>query len=252
MTATGAFFRKELAEIGRTWRIWVVPGIVLFFAASSPVIALLTPALVASLAGEGITISVPDPTALDAYRQFLKNLTQIALVALIVTSAGSIPGERKQGMAILALTKPLPRAGFVFAKLASQLGLLLVSAAIGVVACYLVTTLLFDGARLPPLLAAVGLWTAIAAVLVTAVTLISVTLNSQVGAAGIGLGVYFVLLLAGSWRWAADNTFAGLPGAADAVLTGAPTDLMWPMVTAAIAILVLAGAAAIAFGRKEL
>ena len=45
MSGFGAFLAKELTEIRRTWRIWVVPGIVIFMGLTSPVLAKLTPAL---------------------------------------------------------------------------------------------------------------------------------------------------------------------------------------------------------------
>ncbi len=43
MSSFRAFLGKELREIVRTWRIWVLPGIVLFFAVTGPVIARLPP-----------------------------------------------------------------------------------------------------------------------------------------------------------------------------------------------------------------
>ena len=39
-----SFVRKEATEIFRTWRIWVLPGIALFFALSGPALAKLDPA----------------------------------------------------------------------------------------------------------------------------------------------------------------------------------------------------------------
>ena len=39
MTGFGAFMQKELTEIRRTWRLWVIPGILVFFGVTSPIIA---------------------------------------------------------------------------------------------------------------------------------------------------------------------------------------------------------------------
>ena len=50
MTGLVAFLRKELTEIRRTWRLWVIPGMLVFLGLTSPVIAVLTPALVHSMA----------------------------------------------------------------------------------------------------------------------------------------------------------------------------------------------------------
>ena len=43
MSGFAAFAGKEAREILRTWRIWVLPGILLFFALTGPVLAKLTP-----------------------------------------------------------------------------------------------------------------------------------------------------------------------------------------------------------------
>ena len=78
---------KEFLEIRRTWRLWVVPGILAFFAVTGPIMALLTPRLLASMAAQqpGVVITVPDPTAVDAYAQFVKGLMQMVLLALILS-----------------------------------------------------------------------------------------------------------------------------------------------------------------------
>src|SRR4029450_10216921 len=99
MSGFSAFLAKELNEIMKTWRIWVLPGMLLFFAVASPVLALLTPALVSSAAQAppGLTIPMPPPTWTDAYGQFLKILNQIILIAIVITGAGAISSERASG-----------------------------------------------------------------------------------------------------------------------------------------------------------
>ena len=122
MSGLDAFLRKELSEIRRTWRIWVIPGMLVFFGITSPIIAALTPALVQSMAASqpGVVIQLPPPTARDAYGQFLKNLDQFVLIAVVITGAAVVSGERSSGTAILALTKPLSRGAFVVAKIVSH------------------------------------------------------------------------------------------------------------------------------------
>ena len=79
MTGFGAFLRKEVTEIRRTWRIWVIPGMLVFFGITSPIIAALTPALVSSMSQSqpGVVIRIPPPTWIDAFAQFLKNLNEM-------------------------------------------------------------------------------------------------------------------------------------------------------------------------------
>src|SRR5215218_363700 len=160
MTGFGAFLRKELTEIRRTWRLWVIPGMLVFLGVTSPIVAALTPALIKSVAASqpGVVMRVPTPRALDAYAQFIKNLDQFVLIAVIIAGAGVVSGERASGTAILALTKPLSRGAFVVAKILSQIVLLAVATALGTAVCLGMTAVVFDGGSPTGLVAAVALW----------------------------------------------------------------------------------------------
>jgi ABC-2 type transport system permease protein len=254
MTGFGAFLGKELHEIVRTWRIWVIPGLVVFFAVTSPFVALLTPALVASIAADqpGVVIQLPDPTALDAFGQFVKNLSQLVELAVVIAGAGVVSGERASGTAVLTLTKPLSRGAFVLAKIASQTTLVVGATIVGTLLTVGVTGLLFDDPPVGALVRAVGLWLGFALLLVVVMTFFSVALRSRGGAAGAGLGFLFVTLLVGSWPPAAETTFAGLHGATGQMLTGRAAAIGWPLATAAVAALAFGAAAVGLFRRQEL
>src|SRR5665811_1041646 len=117
MNGFTVFVGKEAREILRTWRIWVLPGILLFFALTGPVLARFTPEIVGAVAGDQLgKFQIPTPTYLDAYTQWIKNLSQIALFALIITYGGIISTETKSGTAVLVLTKPVSRTAFIVAK----------------------------------------------------------------------------------------------------------------------------------------
>ncbi|HEY5518777.1 MAG TPA: hypothetical protein VIK17_03930, partial [Cellulomonas sp.] len=119
MSGTVVFARKEALEILRTWRIWVLPGILLFFALTGPVLARFTPEIVGALAADQLGgFEIPTPTYLDAYAQWVKNLSQIALFALIIIYGGLVSGESRSGTAVLVITKPVSRSTFVVVKAA--------------------------------------------------------------------------------------------------------------------------------------
>ena len=160
MSGLAAFLAKEFTEIRRTWRLWVIPGMLVFFGITSPIIAAVTPALVKSMATSqpGFSITIPPPTALDAYAQWVKNLDQFILIAIVIAGAGAVSSERSSGTAILALTKPLSRGAFVVAKMISQTVLLVVSTVLGLAACHAMTTAIFDGGNGLRLAATTGLW----------------------------------------------------------------------------------------------
>jgi ABC-2 type transport system permease protein len=254
MTGLVAFLRKELTEIRRTWRLWVIPGMLVFLGVTSPIIAALTPALVQSMsaAQPGVVIHLPPPTARDAFAQFLKNLDQFVLIAVVIAGAGVIAGERASGTAILALTKPLSRRAFVVAKILSQVTLLVVATALGTAVCLATTAVVFAGSDAARLVTAVALWLLYASLLVVAMTLFSAAFRSRGAAAGAGLGFFFFTLLFSNWGPAARYTFLGLMPAMGNALTGKPLSLGWSVTTAVAAIVVGTVAAIGIFERQEL
>jgi ABC-2 type transport system permease protein len=254
MTGFGAFLRKELVEIRRTWRVWVIPGMLVFLGVTSPIIAALTPALMRSVAASqpGVVMRVPQPTALDAFAQFIKNLDQFVLIAVVITGAGVVSGERSSGTAILALTKPLSRGAFVVAKMLSQVALLVGATTLGTMACLAMTAVVFDVPNAARLVIAVALWLLYATLLVVVMTLFSAAFRSRGAAAGAGLGFFFLTLLLSTWGPAARYSFLGLLRAVGGALIGAPLSAGWPIATAVAAIVVGAMAAVRIFERQEI
>jgi ABC-2 type transport system permease protein len=250
----GAFLGKELTEIVRTWRLWVIPGMLVFFGLTSPILAAITPALVQSMAASqpGVVITLPPPTAFDAYAQFIKNLDQFVLIAIVISGAGAVSGERSSGTAILALTKPLSRGAFVAAKILAQVLLLLVATALGTAACLAMTAVVFDAALIGRFVTAVAFWLLYATLLVVVMTLFSAAFRSRGAAAGAGLAFYFLVLLVSNWAPAAQYGFVGLLPAMRDALMGQPVSAGWPAATAVMAIVVGSLAGVKIFERQEL
>jgi ABC-2 type transport system permease protein len=248
------FLAKELKEIVRTWRIWVLPAILIFLGVLSPVTAKLTPALVQSVTGDqpGVVLELPDPTTVDAYLQWTKNLVQIVLIAVIISTAGTIAGEKRSGTAILVLTKPVSRQAMVVAKVLGNLVLVIGGTVAGALACLGATAVLFEVSSVPEFAGATALWLVLAVLFLCVMTLLSVLIDSQAGAAGIGLVVYLALAVLNAWGPAKEYSPAGLLGAADAVATGQDVAVLWPVLTAVGASVAIVVAAAWAFRRVEL
>ncbi|MCL4499611.1 MAG: ABC transporter permease [Chloroflexi bacterium] len=194
-----AFFKKELRAIIRTYRIWLVPLIFIFFGILSPVSAKFTPALLKSAMQSGGTagmrITIPDPTEVDSYGQWLKNLSQLGTLAVILLSMGLVADEKARGTLAIIVTKPVSKMEVVLSKLAAQSGLIVASMSLGTGACLLYTYLLFNKATAGPLfLSTLAFGIFILAVL--AVTLLfSTVFKSPIAAGGMGLLSYFALLV---------------------------------------------------------
>jgi ABC-2 type transport system permease protein len=250
-----AFVRKELLETRRTWRLWVLPGImVLLLGLGTPVLTAVTPALMRATerSQPGVVIRLPSPTSLDSYLQFMGNLDQIAVLAIIITGAAVVASERRAGTIVLVLTKPLSRGGFIIAKAVSQLALLVAATALGTLVCILVTTAIFDGRHIAAFIASVALWLVLAAMFALLMILLSAAMKGQAPAAGAGIGVYVSLFVLTGFPLIRDYSPAGILAASDALLKGRDVALLWPVVTTVALAGVFLYAAVRVFAHREL
>jgi ABC-2 type transport system permease protein len=255
MRGFGAFLGKELREIVRTWRIWVLPGIVLFFALSGPPLAKITPELLNTFVGSeqtGMIIQLPDPTYVDAYLQWTKNLQQIVVFAIIIMFGGIVSAEKRSGTAALVLTKPLSRSAFVLAKFVSQATLVVVAVVTGAAITWGMTYAVFAEAPPGDLVAATGAWLVLGLMFLALMELLSTVLDSQAGAAGLGFLGFIALSIATLWAPAVEYSPAGLVGAPTTFVMGETAAIGWPIVTTVALTAVLVAASMFVFRRREL
>ncbi len=254
MSGFSTFLAKEFTEIRKTWRIFVIPGMLLFFAVTSPIIADLTPALMASLSKSqpGVVVKMPSPTWRDSYAQFLKSLSQMVLIAVVITGAGAVSGERSSGTAVLTLTKPVSRGSFILAKIVSQSGLLIGATVVSTAVCAVLTVVIFGPSPVGPLMASVSIWTIDALLMIAVMTLFSAGFAARGASAGAGLGFFFLTLLISIWPPANQYTFVGLTSASAKALMHQPTGALWPVVTALAAAILSVRGAVWVFERQEL
>jgi ABC-2 type transport system permease protein len=250
------FVRKEAVEILKTWRIWVLPGIVLFFAATGPLTAKWTAEIVTMVAGQSAAAVMKalggTPTYLDSYAAWIKNLSQIVFVAIVITYGGLISSERKSGTAILVLTKPLSRSSFVVAKVLVQALFLTLVTAAGTALTWGGTRLVFGTAPGGPLWRASLAWLAFALFFLGAMTLLSVVFTSQAAAAGVGMALFAALGVANLFPAMTRLTPAGMVVAPAAIATGQGQPGVWAVITTLTGALLFVVAAAAVFQRQEL
>lgn len=135
--------KKELLEQYRTYRILIATIVLLLLGLSAPIITKLTPELLQSLGG-GIKIILPPQTATDALNSYLKNMSQLPALMIILLAMGCIADERSHGTAVTVLTKPVPRTVFVFAKFLAYALLFLIVTALAATGDYFYTYQLFN------------------------------------------------------------------------------------------------------------
>lgn len=136
-----AFTHKELLEIHRNYKLYIILLVFITFGFSNPIFAKLTPEL---LKTTGFEISIPDPTAIDSWVQFFKNITTL-LVLYIILFSSSLPAELNNNSLINLVTKGLPRPIVIIAKFTVISMLWFISYYICFAITYLYTPLLLAG-----------------------------------------------------------------------------------------------------------
>lgn len=116
-----AFTKKELLEQIRTFKTFILFAVFLLFGITSPLLAKLIPDILSGMNIEGMRIILPDPTYLDAYSQFFKNMTQMGMIAVLLIFSGIISQELTRGTLVNMLSKGLPRSAVIFSKYTAAL-----------------------------------------------------------------------------------------------------------------------------------
>jgi ABC-2 type transport system permease protein len=253
MNGFTVFAGKEAREILRTWRIWVLPGILLFFALTGPVVARFTPQIVGALAGDQLSgLKLPAPTYLDAYTQWIKNLSQIALFALIIIYGSIVSAETKSGTAVLVLTKPVSRTAFVVAKAAVHSVFLGVLVLMATLLTWGITAAVFSKAPGSALWSSTLVWLVFGVLFLALMTLLSVLIGSTAGAAGAGLGAYALVSIAAIWKPLGTYSPAALATEPASLAAGKDAAVLWPVLTSLLLAVAFVALAAQMFRRKDL
>lgn len=118
MKNTLTLIQKEYLEYLRNHKLYILTAIFIIMGIMNPLIAKMTPWLVEQLAGD-IPLQIPEPTIIDSWIQFFKNISQIALIVFIIMFNSCINHEIQQGTLINLLTKGLARQAVIVSKFIS-------------------------------------------------------------------------------------------------------------------------------------
>lgn len=250
-----AFLKKEFKAIFKTYRIWVVPAIFLFFALMGAPLAKLTPEIIKAAQTPGMTIKVPPPTILDALAQWTKNLTQIGVLAVILLSMGVVSEERAKNTLQLVLTKPVSRTSFILSKLFAQESLVIGSLLVMAPIAYLYSILLFEGDKLKVFAQANAVFFVYYMMIVAITVAFSCVFDSAIAAGGLSILAFAVLsIIPVLGKTMAKYSPGALPGIANDVLLGkvSVSSSYWPMVVAVVVGAIAMGIAILVFKRQEL
>ena len=149
-----AFMKKEFTENMKNYRFIILFAVFLIFGIMSAFLAKFTPEILA--ADMDMT---SEPVALDAWKQFYKNISGVGFSAFIILFGSCLSNEYSKGTLVLMVTKGLSRKAVILAKYTVAATLMTISYWIGYAATYGYTALLWNDNNLSNVVLAAGsLW----------------------------------------------------------------------------------------------
>ena len=109
-----AFVKKEFTENIKNYRFLILFAVFLIFGITSAFLAKFTPEILSALAADMEMSS--EPVALDAWKQFYKNISGVGFSAFIILYGSCLSGEYSKGTLVLMVTKGLSRKAVILAK----------------------------------------------------------------------------------------------------------------------------------------
>jgi ABC-2 type transport system permease protein len=247
------FFKKELMELRRTHKLIVVTSVFLFFSILSPLTARYMSEIFEALGGD-IVISFPEPTYLDSWIQFFKNMTSICLIVYILTLSGTVAGEKAKGSILLVLSKNVSRKNFILSKTAAGALLYTVAYIPSALICEYYTSILFPDYPREKLLYALLLLWILGIFYAVFTVLISVLSRSVTIAAVICFAGYALMNIPGMFPAASLYTPAGISTIGTELLSGALSvgDSIKTLVITIILSIVMLAASLFYFKKQEI
>ncbi len=158
MSGYVAFVKKEFMENTRNYKLFIMLALFFIFGMLGPLTAKFTPQLVASLASD-MQITIPEPTALDSWAQFYKNVPSLAFSLMIIIFSGYLSNEYTKGTLIIMLTKGLSRPAVILSKFSVAAAIMTISYWMSFGITYGYTSYFWQGAALPHIFfSAFALW----------------------------------------------------------------------------------------------
>lgn len=192
------FTKKELIEQWKNYKLIVLGSVLLIFAMLSPVLAKLMPDIFESI-DMGVEFVMPEPTYVDAYGQFFKNMNQTVMIVIVFLFSGNISQEITRGTAAMMFAKGLSRQAFFLSKFTAECLIWTVTYWLSVGVFWGYTQYLFpDQTPENFLLAMFSLWLLIT-FLLALINLASVIANQSYVTMILSGGVIMALYIAGTF-----------------------------------------------------
>lgn len=247
------FTVKELREQVKTFKGLVIFIVLLVFGMTSPLLAKLTPEII-KMASAQIKIQMPDVTYLDAYAQFFKNISQMALLVVILVFCGSIVTETTKGTAQIMLTKRLSRSSFIVSKFLSCVVVWTISYAVSAALCICYTVYLFPTGKPSNLvLSLLCMW--LFGIILIAATLLSSSVFGNYALAAVGsFALWGLITLLSIFTKLKDYLPSSLSSENMALISGSvkASTMLFPIITGILLTAIFLLLSCLIFSKREL
>lgn len=245
---------KELREQSRTFRLWILGGVLLVSGMLSPLLAKYTPLILNSIPGipPEMVAFIPEPTIFDSFVQYLKNSSQFGLLIIIILTMGVVAQEIERGTAAMLMTQPIKRSGVILAKWAAGLITLILGITVGALGYAFYTLVLFEPFSWTRFLFLNSLLLAFLVFYMTLALMASSLVKSQAHAAMIAFAGLLIILILDSLPVIGDY-FPGELLTWGGSLFSPVVQSAWPaLMTCLVMTLVFLVTAILAFQHKEI
>ena len=111
-----AYLKKELWEQVATFKVLIVVLLFFLLGVISPIGAKYTTEVIGALSTDLINLQMPDPTYIDAWAQYFKNISQLGFVVFVIIFYNTLGNELIKGTLIIPFSKGLAIREVVNAK----------------------------------------------------------------------------------------------------------------------------------------
>lgn len=196
------FLRKEIMELLRTGKFFIIIIVYTLFGIMNPMIAKLTPWLMETMADtmeeSGFVISEVTVDALTSWQQFFKNLP-IALIVFVFVMASVYTHEYQKGTLIIVVTKGVSRYKIAVAKYVAMIGLWTIGYVFMFGITYGYNAYFWDNSIAKELIGAVVLYWLFGCMIISFIqlfsTLVSGTSGVMLGTLGVVVVSYLVTMI---------------------------------------------------------
>jgi ABC-2 type transport system permease protein len=232
--------KKDITALIRTKKLLVMLVMLVLFAMESPIIAVLTPKILKSMGEEyaAITSAIPDPTAIDAFAQFNKNITQIVLLVTIAIFSSILVREKVKGTYSILKMNGVRLKEYLLSHICSQVIIFTASYLVSVMFFITYTIILFEKMPQNSLFSLMCLYLFML-VFIVLINVVSHFSNSTTMSMVISFSCYFVFLFLAIFEKLNQYLPIKLTEYATSILDGQLGLKHWETVLANIGIIVL-------------